>query len=55
MNTQKVYSVRAVALTGQVFTHDFLSKQEAKTKIREYKDAAEGFLISEAEYDKILV
>ena len=55
MNTQKVYSVRAVALTGQIFTHEFASKQAQQQKIREYKDAAMGFIISTVEYDKILV
>lgn len=54
MNAPKVYVVRAVALTGRVWIHEFESKSDALSKVREYKDSG-GFLVSLSSYSKSLI
>ena len=54
MDTQKVYIVRAAALTGRVWLHKFEDEAAALTKIREYKDTG-GFITTLSTIEKELV
>lgn len=52
MKTDKVFVVRAVALTGQIEVFEFTSKSAAGIKVRELKD--EGvYIITQNEYTPI--
>lgn len=54
MNTSKVYVVRAVALTGRVWVHEFESESDALSKVREYKDSG-GYIVTQSTYSKSLI
>jgi len=54
MNAPKVYVVRAVALTGRVWFHEFDSESDALSKVREYKDSG-GFIVTQSFYSKSLI
>lgn len=54
MNAPKVYVVRAVALTGRVWVHEFESESDALSKVREYKDNG-GYIVSQSFYSKTLI
>jgi hypothetical protein len=54
MNAPIVYVVRAVALTGRVWFHEFDSKSDALNKVREYKDTG-GYIVTQSFYSKSLI
>lgn len=54
MNAPKVYVVRAVALTGRVWVHEYESKSDALKAVREYKDDG-GYIVSQSFYTKTLI
>lgn len=54
MDTHKVYIVRAAALTGRVWLHEFKDEAAALTQIRKYKDKG-GYITTLSTIEKELV